>query len=123
MAFNAVLGHQIGEEKLVVDFSHPPVMLSMKVKTGQGVLPAGLIVARDSNDDIVPYDPAGTAPVNEPVGVLYTRCDTENESIAVVVVHGVVVKDSLLVGENAPSDSDLKALMDKGIYPRVGVKL
>ena len=105
-------------EDTVVSGHHSPIYKTKKVKTGQGVLDAGLIVAVDSNGEVVPYDPAGTAPVNEPVGVLVERCDTSKEDAAVVLVHGTVFRDRLKKADgSALTADDEKALEAIGIYP------
>ncbi len=116
MAFNANLGTQSFQEKQVVTGTHPAVVRPMKALANQGSLEAGLVVAKDSSGLVVPYDPQGTAPVNDPVGVLISKVDTSVETVVRVLVHGTVVKESLLVGSNPASDSDVQALEAKGIW-------
>lgn len=116
MAFDAVLGKQTFSEKQVLDGTHPAVVVSMKVKTNQGELPGGTIVAKDANGEIVPYDPAGIVPVNEPVGVLVYTIDTAKETVAPVLRHGTVVRRALLVKGNAPSETDILKLEKIGIF-------
>lgn len=117
MAFDAVLGKQeFKHVTQVIDFTHPPLVQAMKVKADQGELPAGLIVALDVNGEVVPYNPAEEAPVNDPIGVLVYGIDTTKETVGNVLRHGVVVKASLKVGNNAPTNEDLKKLESKGIF-------
>ncbi|MEM1542874.1 MAG: hypothetical protein QXV82_09625 [Ignisphaera sp.] len=117
MAYDAVLGKQeFKAATQVIDFSHPPIVQAMKVKANQGELSAGLIVALDANGEVVPYDSAGSSPVNEPVGILVYGIDTSKETVGNVLRHGVAVKASLKVGDNPPTANDLKALEAKGIY-------
>jgi len=116
MAFDAVLGKQTFSERQVIDGTHPAVVVSMKVKANQGELPGGTIVAKDQNGEIVPYDPTGNAPVNEPIGVIVYTVDTSKETIAPVLRHGTVVKRALLVKGNAPSEADLIKLEKLGIF-------
>jgi len=119
MAVNAVIGtyQQPIPEETIISGHHAPVTRPKKVKTAQGVLDAGLIVALDANGDLVPYDPDGSSPVNEPVGVLLERCDTSKEDTAVVVVHGTVWRERIHVSGAAPSADDLKKLEDIGVWP------
>lgn len=117
MAYNAVLGTQNFTSAVqVIDYSHPPLVQAMKIKTDQGELSAGLIVAVDANGEVVPYNPAGQAPVNDPIGVLVYGIDTTKETVGNVLRHGVVVKASLKVGNNDPTNEDLKKLESKGIF-------
>lgn len=54
---------------------------------------------------------------NLPVGVLVEPCDTDNGDLAArVLVHGTVVKASLLVGATAVDEDDLEALAAFGIW-------
>lgn len=54
MAYHAVPGRQEFQHTVqVIDFSHPPLVQAMKVKTNQGELQAGLIVAVDANGEVV----------------------------------------------------------------------
>lgn len=117
MAFDAVLGKQeFKHVTQVIDFSHPPIVQAMKVKANQGELPAGLIVALDVNGEVVPYNPAGQAPVNDPIGVLVYGIDTTKETVGSVLRHGVVVKASLKVGDTPPAETDLRKLEAKAIF-------
>lgn len=116
MAYNATLGTQTFADRQIIDQTHPPVILSLKTKANNGVLTAGLIVAKDANGDLVAYDPAGLSPINAPVAVVTITCDTAQESMAAVLVHGTVVAANLLTGANPAGATDLAALRDIGVY-------
>ncbi len=49
------IGSQEFSSKQIIDMTHPPIIRILKVKTGQGVLNKGMLVAFDANDGIVPY--------------------------------------------------------------------
>lgn len=55
MAFDAKVGSQTFSHKQVVDSTHPAVVLAMKVKANQGELKKGQLVAKDTNEEIIPY--------------------------------------------------------------------
>ena len=118
MAVNAVIGtHEFPTpDETIFTGHHSPVVKTKKVKTGQGVLEAGLIVALDASGEVVPYDPSATDSTNQPIGVLIERCDTDKEDAAAVLVHGTVWRERLLVGSSAPGADDLKKLEDIGIW-------
>ena len=119
MPVNGVIGTYTRPqyEETVIAPGHPGPVRNLVVKTGQGVLKKGLIVAKDASGLIVPYDPAGTDPVNKPVGVLFDGVDTDRVDVAPVIVHGTVYRNRLLVGENEPSADDLAALEAITIWP------
>lgn len=94
MVYDAKLGMHTFEAKQVVDATHPAVVLSMKVKANQGELPIGLIVTKDDNGELIPFERGST---KEPVGVLTNTVDTSKETVASVLVHGTVVAKALLV--------------------------
>ncbi|MBI4691706.1 MAG: head decoration protein [Nitrospirae bacterium] len=110
------LGTQSFTEKQIVDATHPAVMQAMKVKADQGDLALGLLIAKNGNGDVVPYDPAGLPPLNVVVGVLTIKVDTTKETVGVVLRHGTVVKDSLLTGASASSADDIVKLEAIGIF-------
>ena len=118
MAFNANLGTQSFKEVTVIDYTHPPVVLDFAVATGQGELFPGTVVALNEAGAVVPYDPEGTSPVNEPVGILTTRIDTENEDVAPVLVHGCAVRKYVTVKGNPVDDQTVRKLREKQIYVR-----
>lgn len=101
---------------------HPCVVLPMKAKAGQGVLEKGLIVGKDANGEIVPYDPAATdangnpLPEATPVGVLAEEIDTGKDTIAKVIVHGTVFKERLKKASGTVNATDLEKLQALTIY-------
>lgn len=113
---NAVLGTIEYGASSVISLIHPPVLKTMKAKANNGTLATGLLVAKDSNEDLVAYDPGGASPLNVCVGVLAQAIDTTTDDAAVVVRHGTVVREKLLVGSGAPDASALAALESIGIY-------
>ena len=113
---NAVLGTLSYGASSVISLIHPPVIKTMKAKANNGTLSAGLLVAKDSNGDIVAYDPGGSSPVNVCVGVLAQDIDTTTDNAAAVVRHGTVVLEKLKVGAGAPNSAALAALEALGIF-------
>jgi len=105
----------------VISAIHPPVIKTMKAKANNGTLSAGLVVAKDSNGDLVAYDPNGVAPLNEVVGVLAQDCDTATDDAALVLRHGTVVLGNLKVGTGDPGANDLAALENLGIFAVAGM--
>ena len=85
---NAVIGSMNVSDTSVISRLHPPIMGTMKAKAANGTLAEGLVVAKDSNGDLVAYDPVGLAPLNTPVGILVHECDTTKDDAAVVLKHG-----------------------------------
>jgi hypothetical protein len=99
------------ENAVYTEERHPAIILSKPVKGGQGVLEKGTIVSVDGNGLIVPYDGS-----KSPVGVLVERTDTDKETVANVLVHGVVFRERLVVKDGSVTADDLKKLADIGIY-------
>ncbi|MEG6551879.1 head decoration protein [Desulfocurvibacter africanus] len=94
---------------------HGPVLITAAFAAGQGVLPIGLVLAKDVDGNLVPQ--AGEA---VPVAVLDEVLDTAQATAGVVVIHGTVRRDVLKVGAAAPTEPDaamLRKLQDSGIYP------
>ena len=118
---NAVLGTMEYGTSSVISAIHPPVIKTMKAKANNGTLSAGLVVAKDSNGDIVAYNPGGAAPLNVAVGVLTQDCDTSTDDGALVLRHGTVVLGKLKVGSGAPDGSALAALENLGIFAVAGM--
>jgi len=56
MAFNANLGTQTFKESTVIDYTHPPVVLSFPVAMGQGELGPGTVLALNEAGAVVPYE-------------------------------------------------------------------
>ncbi len=181
--------------KEVIDGRHPPVIFPMIAKSNQGIIPAGCVLAKDSDGKIVPYEVSeedmtgvvdgtnkaftlesesapllpgtivlthgdveltdngfgviggvggagvvdyasgvisvtfGTAPADESdspkveasravVGVALRPANTSREDVISVVVHGTVLKSSLVLGvdSDAVSQVALDALEGIAIY-------
>ncbi len=118
---NAIIGVvQTDEPQAIFSSEHPPIYMTMPVKANQtgDILVAGTVVAKDAAGEVVPYDPAGTAPVNTPVGILIEDVDTTKETAAVVGVHGVAIKDRCNVKGSALASADIDKLKNIGIYVR-----
>lgn len=107
-----LIGQKTAQHTQIIDPSHQPVIRAMLVVPDNDVLPFGTLVAVDANGQIVAWD--GAAGV--PKGVLTEDCDTGNEGVARVLVHGIVVKEHLKVGGNAISTEQLAELEDAGIW-------
>lgn len=116
MVFNATLGTQTFTDKQIIDQAHPAIIRSLKVKANNGILSAGLIVAKDSAGDLVAYDSAGASPINTPVGVVTISCDTTKEGVAATLLHGTVVSANLLEGSSAAGATEIAALQAIGIF-------
>ncbi len=116
---NAIIGTvQTTQPQSIFSSEHPPVYMTMSVKANQDTLNRGTVVAKDSNGDVVPYDPSGTAPVNTPVGILIEDVDTTKETTAVVGVHGVAIGSRCNVKGSALAAADIDKLKSIGIYVR-----
>ena len=116
MAFNANLGSQSFIEKQIIDPTHPAVILSVALKADQDVLPSGSILAKDTNGDVVLYDPSATDSTANPIGVLCDDVDTASVQVGRVLKHGTVVKKAVLAKGSQASASDLEKLEAIGIY-------
>lgn len=100
----------------VVTTTHPPVIKTMEAKPANGILPMGLLVAKDGDGLIDTYDPADLATLATCVGVLTRELDTTTDDAAAVIVHGTVVHELLKVGAGVPDADDLAALDALGVY-------
>jgi len=118
MAFKANLNSQSFKDVTVIDYTHPPVVCDLPVETGQGELEAGLVVAFNADGKVVPYDATAAAPVNDPVGILTTRVDTDNEDIAPVLMHGCANAKSVSVNGNPCDENTVLVLRKKQIFVR-----
>jgi len=119
MPVNGVIGTYTPpkpEEAVYSEERHPAVILSKSIKAGQGVLERGTIVAVDSNNLVVPYNPSATDSTAEPVGVLVEGIDTDKETVGNVLVHGVVFRERLAIAGGTVSEGDLAKLSKIGIY-------
>lgn len=126
----ANLGSQEYKDKQIIDGSHPAVITTMPLKINQTPreLPAGLVVSKDANGDILAYDPAGVGVLGIPVGILMYKVDTGTASPAVVadtnaviLEHGTVVESALIVNAVTPAAvtaADIAKLKAIGIYVR-----
>lgn len=115
---NAILSTTDKTYSSVIGGNHPPVLGTLKAKANNGILKEGLILAKDSNGDVVAYNPAGAAPLDTPVAVLVHELDTASDDAAVVIKHGTVVQAKLLVGSSAPDADDIAALEALTIFPQ-----
>ena len=118
MAYDAKLGTQTFRESTVIDHTHPPVVWDFPVATGQGELAPGTVVAFNAAGAVVPYDPNGAAPVNDPIGILTMRVDTDKEDVAPVLIHGCGVRKYVSVGGNPVDDETVAKLRAKQIFVR-----
>jgi hypothetical protein len=111
LLFQTVIG-----DNAVISKLHPPVVGAASVKPNNGQYPAGLVVAEDSNALLVPWDPAGSAPVNVIVGVITEPVDTTVETEASLMVHGAVNTNKIIVGTGPIDAAGIKALQKAGIF-------
>lgn len=95
---------------------HPGIMVPMTALADNGTLPEGELLAKNADGKIVAYDPEGIAPLNAVVGVLMEELDTTEDDAALVIKHGTVRRDALMVGAAAAADADIIALQAIGIY-------
>ncbi|WP_457640491.1 head decoration protein [Persephonella sp.] len=122
MPVNGKIGEiNIKEVQVVADVEHKPVILTKNLKTGQGVLEAGSIIGKDlSTGDLVFYDPTAVDgsgnPTQEPIGVLANLVDTDRQTLANIVVHGVVLQKFLQVKAGTINSDVLNALEVKTIW-------
>jgi len=107
---NGVIWEQTITEKSVADGVHPIINRSKEFKADNGIIPAGEIVAIDSNGDIVSYDPASGGSEATPVGVCTYSIDTSKDTIGYVIVHGTVLKNSLTTKGSAAAANDISNL-------------
>lgn len=112
---NAVLRKVVIDKSVVIDLTHPPIAGTVKVKANNGVLSQGLIVSKDSSGELVAWDPS--VKDSKIKGVLLHEVDTAKDDSAVIIKHGAVAKAKLLVGSQAPSEQEIEALEDFGIFP------
>ncbi len=123
MPVNGKIGEvNIKEVQVVADVEHEPVILTKNLLSGQGVLEAGSIIGKDLNTgDLVFYDPTATDattgnPTQEPIGVLANLVDTDRQTLANIIVHGVVLKNALKVKAGTVDTAVLEALEAKTIW-------
>ncbi len=114
MTKNGQIGSFSWDDERARGAGHDPVILSGVLASGQGELPVGLMLSRNASDELIPYVEA-----NGVAGILDEDVNTDNELSAVIVVHGSVRLDVLKGNTNgdAPTETELRALRDAGIYP------
>jgi len=100
----------------IVVGTHAPIIVTMVAKADNGVLPEGLLVAKDADGKVVAYNPAGAAPLNVLKGVLTQELNTAEDTSATVIRHGTVRGAGLTVGGVAADADDFEALVAIGIY-------
>ena len=123
MPVNGKIGEvNIKEVQVVADVEHKPVIVTKNLLLGQGVLEAGSIIGKDlSTSDLVFYDPTAVDsttgnPTQEPIGVLANLVDTDRQTLANIIVHGVVLKNALKVKAGTVDTAVLEALEAKTIW-------
>lgn len=96
--------------------SHPPIFKSGAVKADNGEYPAGVVLAANTDGDLVPCEDLASETIG---GINDAPVDTSEETVARYLVHGTVRKDALLKGAagTALTDADVAALEAVGIYP------
>lgn len=107
---NGVVGTQTISSKSVIDGRHPAVVRLMEFLADNGTIPAGEIIALNTEGTAQSYDPAGSSPLNIPVGVCTEDTDTSKDTAGNVMVHGAVLGSSLLVLGSEASASARAAL-------------
>jgi len=103
----------------VATMTHPCVKRTLAAVADQGVLPGGMLYARDADSKVIPYDRAGAAPANALKGVLDKQIDTASDDAAICIVHGTVNGEMLCYGA-AGGDvtaADIAALEAISIWP------
>jgi hypothetical protein len=112
----ANIGNIVPSVSRVVVGGHSPIIVTMEAKAANGILPEGLLVAKDANGKLVAYNPAGAAPLNVLKGVVTQEINTADDTGATVIRHGTVRKEALKTGSSASSADDIEALVAIGIY-------
>ena len=111
MGHNAVLGQMEVGDRPIIDRTHPAVIIGMKAEQNQGEITRGALLAAGGNG-VTAADGSAT----EFAGVLTESIDTAEEEVAAVLVHGTVVRETLLAGGAAPSEAQIQALAKMGIW-------
>lgn len=99
---------------------HPPVLLSGAVAVNSGVYPAGLVLMRDEDGDLAPWDGIGDPEdeVNGIAGVCDMRCNTADQVSCVYLAHGTVRAAVLTkAGGAALTAAEKDLLVQATIYP------
>ncbi len=123
MPVNGKIGEvNVKEVQVVADVEHKPVIVTKNLLSGQGVLEAGSIIGKDlSTGNLVFYDPTAVDSTTgnktqEPIGVLANLVDTDRQTLANIIVHGVVLKNALKVKAGTIDTAVLEALEAKTIW-------
>ena len=106
--------YETQEVTVVAEVPHKPVILTKQLRADQGVLEAGSIIAKDSDGNLVIYDPSNTD--HEVIGVLTRTVDTNRNVNALVLVHGVVNGRFLKTASGEADENTIKALEEKTIW-------
>jgi len=107
---NGVICQSTLTEKSVADGVHPIVTRSKQFKADNGTIEAGEILALDSNGDVVSYNPASGGPEVTPIGVCAMSIDTSKDTLGIVIVHGTVLRKSILALGAEAAAADITAL-------------
>jgi len=91
----------------IVTASHPPIVLTQKLKADNGTLTAGQVLSADDNGDLVAFD--GTA---DAVGILLDKVDTATHNVGAVLKHGVANAEHVTPNTTEARES----LANAGIY-------
>lgn len=111
---NGKIGSFSIEVKRAHTVDHPPILRAGLVKADNGTYPAGLIVMRNADGELVPFTDAET---DTPVGVVDEQIDTAEESACMYLVHGTVLATLLKKGEGLAAElDDQRKLETIGIY-------
>lgn len=120
MPINGALGTFSYDDVRARGTGHSPVIVTGSFAADQGVLPLGLLLAREADGDYAPYNPAGSAPLNVVAGVLDEDLDTTKSTAGLVIIHGSALLQHLKVGataKEAPDATEIAALRTATIYP------
>ena len=122
MAVSGQIGsYSFGEKPQVHSKNHPCIILDVSLPNTLGQIAQGTVIGVDTTSgDFVVYDPtavdANGNPIHEPYGVLTEDIDTAQNTLAKILVFGVVYRDAINVNDGPPSADDEKALRNLNIY-------
>ncbi len=102
----------------VIASGHDAVTVTVEATADDGIYPAGMLVSMDEGGLAFPYDPAGSGLAIEVKGVLAEEIDTGKDTAALLVRHGTVKAESLVVGTSGTpvTRAETEALVQIGIY-------
>lgn len=104
---------------------HQPVIMTGLAAEGPGVWPAGLILTRNENLELIPWegetvDDSGGEPVDTtaaPAGVLIDECDLTKQVSANYLAHGTAAWAALTKADGSrPTAAELIRLALAGIF-------